>query len=209
MTPRPQKVSDDDVFAATQRAMERLAPAQLTLAEIAAEAGVTAGALVQRFGSKRALLLALAHRFGGGAKELMDGLRRKHRTPLATLRAYARCMGDLAASPEALARNLAYLQIDLIDPDFRAPLVENARATRAELEALITEAVGKKELVRDVDARSLARTVETIVSGALLTWAVHREGTAASWIVRELDSAIAPYLYDTKAPRKGATKRRH
>lgn len=112
----------------------------------------------------------------------------------ARLRAYARCMGDLAKSPEALARNLAYLQIDLMDPDFRQPLVENARATRAELELLIEEAVAKKELVRSVDARSLARTVETVVSGALLTWAVHREGTAAAWIGREVESAIAPYL---------------
>jgi AcrR family transcriptional regulator len=57
MAARPRKVSDDDVFSATHRVMQRVAPGELTLAEIALEAGVTAGALVQRFGSKRALLL--------------------------------------------------------------------------------------------------------------------------------------------------------
>ena len=48
------------MFAALVRVMLRRGPAELTLREIAAEAGVTAGALVQRFGSKRKLLLAHA-----------------------------------------------------------------------------------------------------------------------------------------------------
>jgi AcrR family transcriptional regulator len=51
VSPRPRKVSDEEVFAAAHRATLRLAPSELTLAEIAAEAGVTAGALAQRFGS--------------------------------------------------------------------------------------------------------------------------------------------------------------
>ena len=61
------KVSNDEIFAAAQRAMTRRGPHELTLADVAAEAGVSAGRLVQRFGSKRALLLALAERFAGSA----------------------------------------------------------------------------------------------------------------------------------------------
>ena len=49
MSPRPRKASDAEVFAAASRVMSRLGPAQVTLADIAAEAGLTAGALVQRF----------------------------------------------------------------------------------------------------------------------------------------------------------------
>jgi AcrR family transcriptional regulator len=75
VSPRPRKASDDEIFAATYRAMNRLGPGELTLAEIAAEAGLTAGALVQRFGSKRALLLSLAARHAASAGELLAGLR--------------------------------------------------------------------------------------------------------------------------------------
>ena len=60
MSPRPRKASDAEVFAAAHRVMSRLGPGQLTLGAIAAEAGLTPGALVQRFGSKRGLLLVLA-----------------------------------------------------------------------------------------------------------------------------------------------------
>ena len=49
MSPRPRKVSDDELFAATQAVMNRVGPGELTLATIAREAGVTAAVLVQRF----------------------------------------------------------------------------------------------------------------------------------------------------------------
>ena len=89
MAGRRQKVSDDEVFAAAQRAMSRRMPHDLTLADIADEAGVTPGRLVQRFGSKRALFVALSERFAGSAGPVFAGLRTAHRGPLATLRAYA------------------------------------------------------------------------------------------------------------------------
>lgn len=199
---RPQKVSDDEVFAAAQRAMERLGPSELTLADIAEEVGVTAGALVHRFGSKRDLLLTLANRWGGSAKEMMDALRAEHESPLAVVRAYAECMAMLAKSPDALARNLAYLQIDLTDPDFRKPMLANARATRKELESLIREAVDARELRKGTDARSLALSVETVVSGALLVWAVHREGSPAAWMRARVDAILEPYLTATGRPQR-------
>ena len=124
MSPRPRKVSDDEVFVAAQRAISRLGPAELTLAHIADEAGLTAGALVQRFGSKRDLLLRLMERFSGGTGEIFAELRRGHRSPLAVLRAYAECMADMASSPEALLRNFAYYQMDLTDPVLLRNLVD-------------------------------------------------------------------------------------
>jgi len=192
--PRPQKVSDDSVFEAVGRAMARLAPHELTLGEIAAEAGVTAGTLVQRFGSKRELLRHLIETACEGGGEMMAALRSANPSALATVRAYAECMAQMASSPDALARNLAYLQIDLTDPEFRKPLLSNARDTRAELAKLIREAVKAGELSPTTNAQRLARTVETITSGALLTWAIHREGSATEWMRREISAVLEPYL---------------
>lgn len=71
------RVSQNQIFAATYRAMQRLGPGELTLAEIAAEAGVAAGALMQRFGSKRDLLLALSVAAAGSAGDLWRGRSRR------------------------------------------------------------------------------------------------------------------------------------
>ena len=56
MSPRRRKAEDADVFAAMARVMQRVGPAELTLGAIAKEAGVTAGALVQRFVQTRRAL---------------------------------------------------------------------------------------------------------------------------------------------------------
>ena len=208
MAGRRQKVTDEEVFAAAQRAMSRRGPHELTLADIAGEAGVTPGLLVQRFGSKRELMVALSARFAGSAGAIFAGLRAAHRSPLATVRAYAACMADLAPTPEALLRNLAYLQLDLTDDVLRGHLVENARATRREIEALLEAAVATGELRRDADVRSLARSVEIVVSGSLMTWATYREGKAADSIARDLDAVLAPWVGQPRAKHaRGARER--
>lgn len=194
MSPNARRVSDDEVFEAAQRAMTRRGPHELTLADIAADAGITPGRLVQRFGSKRALLLTLAERFAGSASMIFAGLRAAHRDPLATIRAYASCMAGLAATPEALSRNLAYLQIDLTDPEFRAHLLTNARATRREIESLLQSAITQGRLRRDVDTRRLARVIDAVIGGSLMSWACYREGSAAAWIRRDLDAVLRPHL---------------
>ena len=193
MSPRPRKASDDEVFAAAHAVMTRVGPGDVTLALIAARAGITAAALVQRFGSKRGLLLALAERFAGGTSELFAALRDRHRSPLAALRAYAEGMAGMASSPAALMRNLSYLQIDLTDEDFRRHLAAAARATRAELQNLLTAAIAKGELSSSANPRQLARTVEALISGSLLTWAFYQDGSASRWVRADVNAVLKPY----------------
>jgi len=110
--------------------MSKVGPRQLTLAAIAKQAGVTAAVLVQRFGSKRSLLLALS-------KKMRQRRHRVHRGSLGTARLSAHSLarlpglhvwiGGLAGGSGAQP---AYLQIDLTDPDFRRHLVKQARHAR-------------------------------------------------------------------------------
>ncbi|HVE32977.1 MAG TPA: TetR family transcriptional regulator [Gemmatimonadaceae bacterium] len=191
---RPQKATDDQIFAAAYRVMQRVAPPDFTLSAIADEAGVTAGLLVQRFGSKRGLMVRLAELSAGASVGFIEGLRERYESPLAVLRAYADCMADLAASPEAFARNLAYLVDDLRDPDLRRHLETQARRTRTAIAKLLTEAVAQGELAKGANPKQLARTIETIIGGSMLTWATYREGTAVRWMRQDLDLVLAPFL---------------
>jgi AcrR family transcriptional regulator len=192
--PRPRKASDAEVMAATQRVMQQVGPAQLTLGRIAAEAGVTAGALVQRFGSKRGLMLALMAEFAGSAPAFFAALRAAHPSPLAALRAYADCQARMADSPATLAHHLAYLQIDLTDPEFHAHLGAQARDSRGELRRLLADAVAAGELAPATDVDGLTRAVQSVLAGSLFVWASLREGTAAAWVRADLDAVLAPYL---------------
>lgn len=200
MSPRPRKASDEAVFAAAQRVMMRVSPAQLTLAKIAEEAGVTAGALVQRFGSRRGLMLALMAEFSGGADALFAQLRAEHPSPLGALRGYAERQARMAESPATLAHHLSYLQMDLTDPDFRAHFRRHAEDTRAHLHRLLADAVAAGELRPETDVDTLTRAVQAVLSGSLFVWAVQPEHSAAEWVRGDLDAVLRPYRAGTEAP---------
>jgi AcrR family transcriptional regulator len=190
---RPQKVTDDQLFAATHAVMQRVGPQELTLAAIAREAGVTAAVIVQRFGSKRDLMLALMRRFSSSSGELVTGFARQHASPLAALRAYAGCVAGMAASPAAFVRGLAYLQADLSDAEFRPLLARHAKTTRAGLQRLIDAAIARGELRDVASSARLARAIESVLSGSVLTWALYQQGSAVRWVRADLEAVLEPY----------------
>lgn len=212
MSARPRKVSDEEVYGAVLRVMNRLAPAQVTLAEIAAEAGVTSSALVQRFGSKRDLLLAVTGLAAAGTGEYMARLRQEHESPLAALHAYAACFAAMADSPETLAHHLGYLQIDLTDADFRRHARAQARVADRAIRELLAEAVGRGELARGTDLEEVSRAVIAVLGGSLLAWAIRQEGTAERWLRADLEAVLAPHRVRrerrrTRPRRKGKRSR--
>ncbi len=191
--PRPKTVEDDAVLDAALRVVDRAGPAGLTLAAVAEEVGLAPATLVQRFASKRGLLLALAGRGAGRAGESLDGALARGRSPLRALVTGLVDMSAGVASPEVLANQLAFLQIDLSDPEFHALALEHAVAVREAIRRVLDAAVAVGELAEGTDTARLAQSVQTTYNGALITWGIHRRGTLASWLRRELDSLLAPY----------------
>jgi hypothetical protein len=86
--------------------------------------------------------------------------------------------------------------------------LENARATRREIAALLEAAIAARELRHDVDVGALARTVETAISGSLMSWATYREGRAVDWIGRDLEAVLAPWLRRSQPRGATASRRR-
>jgi AcrR family transcriptional regulator len=193
MAGRPRTVSDEDLINATIRVMARLGPVKLTLAEVAREAGVTAATLVQRFGSKRGMMLKIAADAAAFGDACFEMVRVAHpESPLAALVAAVSGMSSLAATPEELANSLAFLQIDISDPDFHVHTLAMSKKTVAGYRALLKEAVAAGELTPH-DTLRMARAINAIAGGSLISWAVFREGTAEKWLRRDLETLLAPY----------------
>ena len=173
--------------------MQRFSPAQLTLAHVAKEAGVVPATLIQRFGTKRNLLLKMCSTAPTGIPEQFASGRDKYKSPLkALIELYVAC-SSFAPTPEAVANGLAYLQNDITDPDFRAITLAQFRAIHAGTKKILDEAVAARELVK-CDTAQLARLIQQVNGGSMLDWAVFREGTLADWIRRDLEALLCPYL---------------
>ena len=183
------------------RVMHRRGPAELTLREIAEEAGVTAGALVQRFGSKRAMLIAHARHAAATGDVGVIAPRLRTDSPLQHLRAVTTMYAQLATSPQAAVRNVAYLLHDLTDPALRRHLLRLSSAAREWYAQRLKEAVTAAELRVDTDVDALARSIEVTLRGSFLSWTIYREGSAAGWLREDLDAVLRPYLAaDDKRP---------
>jgi AcrR family transcriptional regulator len=192
MSPRPRQNTDVEILQAAFRAIARLGPAKLTLADVAREANVTAASLVQRFGSKRALLLAAAADAAGGHVYIFSGLRTKHRSPLAALLGLADCMSVMGSTPDEVAHTLAFLQFDLTDDEFLEHAQAASLGMRAGIASLVRDARAEGEL-GPCDVNRLARLVQATLNGSLLDWTIHREGPMGGWIRKDLKAALDPY----------------
>jgi AcrR family transcriptional regulator len=204
---RRKTTSDADVLAATFRVVSRIGPVRLTLADVAAEAGLAPATLLQRFGSKRGLLLAAAEQGMAGVEECFARIRSAHRSPLQALCASFEETTHMCESPEAMANSLAFLEIDLTDPDFHRLALENSRAMLVGYRALLDEAVAAREIV-PCDTARLARALSALCGGSMLSWAILREGTVTQWLRDDIDTLLAPFrVQPGRRPRSGGARK--
>jgi AcrR family transcriptional regulator len=190
--PRPKTVDDDAVLDAAVRVIDRGGPSELTLAAVAREVGLAPATLLQRFQSKRGLLLAINSRSSDRAGSSLREATKRHRSPLRALVAGLVDMSSRVTSPETMANHLAFLQIDLSDPEFHQLALAYTTTVREEIKRLLDAAVEAGEL-EATDTSRLAQSVQTTHSGARITWAIYRKGGLDAWLRRELDTLLAPY----------------
>lgn len=189
--PRARTIDDDAVLDAALDAIGEVGPAGLTLAAVGERAGLSAPTLVQRFGSKRGLLVAVAQRSAeraeaGVAAAAIDG------STLDALVGWLTGLTARVASPQALANHLGFLQADLVDPELYELARRGAGAMRRRIELLLERAVEAGELT-GTEPAELALGVEATYNGALITWALHRDGALEDWMRARLELCLAPY----------------
>jgi AcrR family transcriptional regulator len=198
VSPRPRTVTDEAIVAAAATVIGRLGPGKLTLTSVGKEIGLSAAALVQRFGSKRGLLLAMAKSAADSVDDCFEMVRAAHQSPLAALVAAATNLTRYLDTPEEMANHLAFLQMDLSDPDFHRLMVINSKKQLEGYRRLVQEAIDAGELV-ECDTPRLVRALTSVCGGSLISWAVFRQGSAAAWVRADVDTLLEPYR--SRSPR--------
>ena len=193
MSPRPRTTSDATILDAVSRVIARVGPGALTLADVAKEAGHSPAGLVQRFGSKHGLLLALARTRAAGVHAEFAAGRDRNPSPTEALMETLAGITHHADTPEALGHHLAFALMDLHDADFHRAAFDHARAMLDEIGASLYAMVAAGELA-ECDTGGVARTVQTAYNGALVTWAVYRQGSLAEWLRGEIEAVLEPWL---------------
>ena len=193
MAGRPRTASDDAILDAAQRAIDRHGPAAFTLAHITEEIGLAPATLVQRFGSKRGLILALKARLPLEAISAFKGIDPElNLSPTDALQRALQRLVDGVESPVTMANRLAFLQLDLTDPETHAIAIAHQAELRNQIRTRLVEATTAGELVRH-DHTRLAQAIATAWFGSLITWSLAGETDLVAWLRRDIETVLAPY----------------
>ena len=189
---RPRSTSDEEILTAAARVIARAGAGRFTLGDVGEAAGLSPAGLVQRFGSKGGMMLALAKHRASGVAGRFAAARELHASSLDALLHALAGISHEVGTPEALANQLAFELMHLDEDGFHAHALQHARTMLAEIRALLDEAVQTGELA-ECDPDDLSRTVQTAYTGALSTWAVYRSGTLDEWLRGEVEAVLEPY----------------
>lgn len=184
---RPRKISDDDLLAATGRAIGRYGPG-FTLAQVAGEAGVAVGTVAGRFGSKRNLLLAM---MTAGSATVAPRMRAAARDldPPAAIVAAALVIVDGLADPSTTTNHLGQLGVDLADPALRSGFA----SLRAGVHEVLTDLFAAADLPGAPPPPQSARIVAALTQGVLMDWALHPRGAIADVLRADVEAVLTSW----------------
>ncbi|MGJ3508724.1 TetR/AcrR family transcriptional regulator [Enemella sp. A6] len=190
--PRPKSVADEQVLQGVLRLVQRIGPQRFTLAAAGAEVGLSASTLVQRFGSKRALLLQ-ADRWA--VDRWVNGMDEVPPQGAALDRLIAGMVHSVATdtTTEEVANSVSLLQIALADEEFHEPTRAGAVELRTKIVERLGEAISNGEVKADVDPVALAELLEVTYHGAMISWAIHRDGALVESLKARFNQVLQPY----------------
>ncbi|MFC6287441.1 TetR/AcrR family transcriptional regulator [Nocardioides sp. GCM10027113] len=187
--PRPRTVEDDQILVAAAQAVGEVGPGGLTLAQVGEKVGLSPATLVQRFGSKRGLLLALAvHDADAMPSRIRSAAQAEE--PLTALVEVLAGFASSIGSARSFANHLSFLLMDLSDPDFQEVSRRHATAIQQATAEVLAAAVDRGTANLHLPVTETARLVHTVYSGALVTWGMDPRGSARSAVSSALSAVL-------------------
>jgi AcrR family transcriptional regulator len=194
MSPRPRTVDDSTILEAAVTVLGRIGPERLTLADVGTEAGLSAATLVQRFGSKRDLMLSVLRFAKDGFETRLQTAIEENDSPLEAIIAAAVSRPGSLEEPEIVSNLFAFYLSDMRDPQFRELARENANNAVTGFKSLLEEAIARGEIAdNSIDTAQLAETIYSLTLGTLMRWSVYGEGCYREMIRKELDTLLRPF----------------
>ena len=188
--PRPPSVTNAALLRAAAQVIGRRGPVEFTIREVADQAGLSAAAVMQRFRTKRGLLLALLEHAVAGVEARFKHALTVEASPLRALRRALREDAAELGHPTEAANHLTFLAMELRDEELRRHTQEHFAATERLLRQLLKDARARGEVPEDTDVARLARSVHAAYHGTLLLWTVERKGRPEDAVAAAVDALL-------------------
>lgn len=176
---RLKTVSEEGVLDAAGEVLGKVGPAGLTLAAVGVAAGLSPATLVQRYGTREALVRAALLRMWDRLDEATARADARHPVTVeGAVSLLASLTGRYSGSGDEMAQGLLLLREDFRDPALRARGVAWGAALTGALGRRLSGDAGRAEV--------LGRLMASQWQGCLIWWGFSREGTLRNYVRRQL-----------------------
>ena len=194
MPRRSPSKSDEEIFQGALRAIGRYG-VKFTLANVAREVGLTPARMVQRFGSKRGLLHAVAKHWARIGSDEEPRLKEASSALGYLFNEIARSSRS-AGHPREFGNRMSVFRFHLDDPVLRRLDTAAYKRQLRRLTGILDRAVELHEL-RPCDTAQLARIVVEVMTGSYFLWVGYERGSLRAMIQRDVESVLEPYRIPT------------
>ena len=176
----------EQILAAASRCVAREGFHKTTMADVIAEAGLSAGAVYGYFKSKNDIIRAIAERSIGEVAELLHALAQRE-GPVHPVDAVAVFVEQVTVLTEKSGGDLPKVGVQawaeaVRDPDVHALAKEKMGLVRSALEDVARRAQEDGTLSRSADARAVAQVLFAMLPGFLLESLVLEDVTTESYV---------------------------
>jgi TetR/AcrR family macrolide resistance operon transcriptional repressor len=170
--PRPKTVSDADVMSAAVGVLGERGMAEFTLADVARKVGLSRAALIQRFGDRDAILLAIARQEVEATRAYLDSLAFEP-GPAGLWHFLAEIIASMG-NGEGFSVRVALAALEARDPMLKALADQRYGMVQAAIAARLPD--------RD-DRLEIARHLHAVIAGATMQWVASTDDDLAAFVL--------------------------
>lgn len=190
------------MLSAAGAAISALGPS-FTLADVAREAGISAGTLVQRFGSKHGLLVAMIQTAIVSMRSAMSAALAGVDDPVAAVKQSLSKWYAPLDDPRTAANSLAQLAFELADGELRELMAEFYAVMEGELRPPLTRAAAAGDLPGAPPVPVAARILTAVADGTAIHWSARPAGSLCARMSADLEAVLAGWRRDSNIGRVG------
>lgn len=188
--PPKKQITDAQVLEKALFVISEKGPETFTLADVGEAVGLAPATLMQRFGSKQALLIKAAKHVPSKLSADLEKLKAKGLAWDAELTVLLSEVPEGFGTRQDIANSLGLLKLDMVDPELHPIAQELMERLRNRIRELFKQAKAQGALAPEADVDAIAWELDALRHGLVIQWTLSGKGSLQKWLEKGLSNYL-------------------
>jgi AcrR family transcriptional regulator len=184
--PRKKILDDKTILQCAFEVILKVGASDFNLQDLSKKTGLSPSTLIQRFGSKKNILLEAIKLARQNLKEDLNKITLSHKSPTQQIINIYLEPVNLLKSPESVAKTLDLIKLEIKQKKLKPLVRDFFRIRRKKIKVLIIAGQKEQEIRSNLNSLQIISHLETLWHGSIVLWALIGKNTAHEWLKKEL-----------------------